>query len=192
MWVRAIEGSIVHFQSISFEHPCMRILHIAHFTDKDVCEILLRKQAMVLHKFNILRLRIEELGFNSAMEREDYPNAIILGHAVFDGYKLDHWYSSTPIVLTHTMAHLMLYISPFVCRKYLGHKNPILGLYYLRLTRVYVALRNWKKAEECAIIGTDITRINNGMNHPLFHDAMQLFNHCASEGKIELTAEKIL
>lgn len=59
------------------------------FTDKDVCDVLLRKQIYVLYKFNIWRLRVEELEFGSALDRGDHRTAISLGITMLDAYKLD-------------------------------------------------------------------------------------------------------
>lgn len=60
---------------------------MASFPDLDICNILIKKQAGVLHKNNIWRLKTLDLAFESAIDKEKWDEALEYGHELIPGFR---------------------------------------------------------------------------------------------------------
>lgn len=109
----------------------------------DVLKLCLKKQADIFHPHNIWRLKTLENAFESAIDINQWDDAINYGRSLIPGFQ-----------------------------KYQGKWNPVLGIFYLKLGKLELFKENLKQALDCFETSKEILQITHGKEHTIFHSEL--------------------
>lgn len=109
----------------------------------DVLKLCLKKQADFFHPYNIWRLKTLENAFESAIDVNQWDDAIEFGRNLIPGFQ-----------------------------KYHGKWNPVLGIFYLKLGKLELFKENLKEALDCFEKSKEILQVTHGKEHTIFHSEL--------------------
>lgn len=109
----------------------------------DVLRLCLKKQTDTFHPHNIWRLKTLENAFESAIDINQWDDAIGFGRTLIPGFQ-----------------------------RYHGKWNPVLGIFYLKLGKLELFKENLKEALDCFEKSKEILQVTHGKEHTIFHSEL--------------------
>lgn len=110
----------------------------------DLCKMALDKQGSLFHKFNILRVRILDAGFEAAIDLGNWDTAVEFGAKNMDGIRF-----------------------------YYGINHPSYGMVMLKLAKIYSYMGKLKEALVLLRDAESILRVSHGTSHPTYKDELR-------------------